>query len=65
MNHIEVLMEHKYMQNSLTQALTTLNGAQALARQHVVACALVFLWCIRTDKELQVLLLQIFEGKSL
>jgi len=24
MNHIEVLMEHKYMQNSLTQALTTL-----------------------------------------
>jgi len=25
MNNIEVLMEHKYMQNSLTQALTTLS----------------------------------------
>ena len=25
MNHIEVLVEHKYMQNSLTQALTTLS----------------------------------------
>ena len=24
MNHIEVLMEYKYMQKSLTQALTTL-----------------------------------------
>ena len=25
MNHIEVLMEYKYMQKSLTQALTTLS----------------------------------------
>ena len=25
-NHIEVLMEHKYMQNCLTQALTTLSN---------------------------------------
>ena len=27
MNHIEVLMEYKYMQKSLTQALTTLSGS--------------------------------------
>jgi len=26
MKHIEVMMEHKYMQNSLTQALTTLSN---------------------------------------
>ena len=26
MNHIEVLMEYKYMQKSLTQALTTLHN---------------------------------------
>ena len=28
MNHNEVLMEHKYMCNSLTQALTTLSGCK-------------------------------------
>ena len=28
MNHIEVLMEYKYMQKSLTQALTTLSPAE-------------------------------------
>ena len=29
MKHIEVMMEHKYMQNSPTQALTTLNSKNA------------------------------------
>ena len=30
MNHIEVLMEYKYMQQSLTQALTTLSVSNML-----------------------------------
>ena len=46
MNHNEVLMVHKYMQNSLTQALTTLSEVQMLP-----GFANTSLWSASTEGE--------------
>ena len=46
MNHIEVLMEYKYMQKSLTQALTTLSWIFCIQNLiHIdIPCGLLVKW---------------------